>query len=341
MAAKRKGSARKPAQRRSAKPKAQRVYSSLEEILAHRIVSRQVSSRVHEESAILASILSSASPSMRKISYRSGIRVGRLVYAISKGQSKQHAWEYQYLGRLVDFFRNIGYPNTTYSVLPNMLIIDVKRSRANLGANLHVFEAGIISGFLTAATGRQVNAAEESCCYNGSDSCRFVTSGAQQKESSDEGVVMSGFGALVAKNAVNVSGRRRVAPIAEEYQQLSLSHHMHREVVKSSSYLSLIAGSLIGANLFKHYREIPLKGNGEALGAVSKAIELMGLGSPKLMKTGPYCIKVGFSRSNSRREFVEIANSLISGMLSEYPKASFTSKESIEDGKYQLEFTKA
>ena len=146
------------------------------------------------------------------------------------------------------------------------------------------------------------------------------------------------FAEHIAANTINIAGREARYGIADEYQVLAMSHHMHADLLKPSTYIALMVGAFIGTNLFKHYREIPLKGNAEALGAAARAIRSLNLGSPNVIMSEPFGIRVRFSTSNSKREFVEIANAAISGILSEYPGTEFGSRESVVNGLYVLEF---
>ncbi|MDE1768296.1 MAG: 4-vinyl reductase, partial [Candidatus Micrarchaeota archaeon] len=48
------------------------------------------------------------------------------------------------------------------------------RDLPNIGKNIHLYEAGIIAGYLSSSTGVRISARESRCVYKNADSCQFI-----------------------------------------------------------------------------------------------------------------------------------------------------------------------
>ena len=72
----------------------------------------------------------------------------------------------------------IGLHNSLYYPLRDKVIITSRpqqhHSALNMSKNVHIYESGVISGYLSTSTGVQVTAEEKRCVYNGARECQFV-----------------------------------------------------------------------------------------------------------------------------------------------------------------------
>ena len=104
--------------------------------------------------------------------YRSGFRLGKLYYG--QAISKTPKWYEDSIPELAKFFQRLGYAaKYQISRSGNPAITLKPKSNIKLGFNVHSFEAGIISGFLSHAKNAYVAMHESECTCNGAEECVF------------------------------------------------------------------------------------------------------------------------------------------------------------------------
>ncbi|MEM0201646.1 MAG: hypothetical protein QXR73_00515 [Candidatus Micrarchaeaceae archaeon] len=107
-----------------------------------------------------------------KEQYRSGFRLGKLYY--SQAVVSRPKWYEDSIPELTKFFQKLGYMvKYQISGSRNPTIILKSASNANLGFKMHLFEAGIMSGFLSGATNAYMAMHESECACDGADECIF------------------------------------------------------------------------------------------------------------------------------------------------------------------------
>jgi len=108
--------------------------------------------------------------------YKSGFRIGRIYYnqIASIAPGRAFRWYEDSLPALSDLFKHFGYA-FQYRIARNgdFTIILKDSKQIKLGFNMHQFEAGIISGFLSSAKNSYVPIGEKECSLNGNDECVF------------------------------------------------------------------------------------------------------------------------------------------------------------------------
>ncbi|MCL5239633.1 MAG: 4-vinyl reductase [Candidatus Marsarchaeota archaeon] len=118
-------------------------------------------------SLILQDLLYSSSPELRVLAFKSGYNLGAEAYRKSPGGT----------GALQRILENAGMGSIVYYPFESRSTFASRTTRSggqNLGINIHVFESGIISGYLSAHAGTSVVAEEKSCVFNGASHCMFV-----------------------------------------------------------------------------------------------------------------------------------------------------------------------
>ena len=72
----------------------------------------------------------------------------------------------------------IGLHDSLYYPLSDKVIITSRSTQPhrglNMGRSMHLYESGIISGYLSTSTGMQVGVVEKRCVYNGAKECQFI-----------------------------------------------------------------------------------------------------------------------------------------------------------------------
>lgn len=121
----------------------------------------------------IENLIYNATPKVADIGYSFGFYIGREIYEKQIGEKK-----------FIEMLEKIGLPDSLYYPLSDRLIITSKphaKKVSNIGKNMHVYEAGLISGYLSMSTGLRMNTTEPRCIYNGSDVCQFVAMPASKR----------------------------------------------------------------------------------------------------------------------------------------------------------------
>ncbi len=100
--------------------------------------------------------------------YNLGISSGKELYISSGG----------HVNALFKKLEALGLKSILYNPLGNTAVITASQDVTEnyVGANIHLFESGLISGYFSEHTGIRINTTEEECVYNSAQRCRFVSS---------------------------------------------------------------------------------------------------------------------------------------------------------------------
>ncbi len=279
----------------------QQAPQSYEETLLKRIISGRKAGNASEYSIIFNSALSGLTPGIKDVYYKSGFSVGRALYKLYHSD-KRYVWYEESVADLVAFFERAGFSGITYNVFPDR--IDLKfnnRDRTFLGTNVHVFESGIICGFLTAGKKQQVRVEEISCSNNGSDFCHFVTYQSIPHPESDGKFVLN---RLINGIMLHLNGNYTKQGFADEYSALSSSVIMESAY---SEHMSKILNHLGGEIASKSFKPTPNN--------LERLYELLGLGRLKVKSLRPLGVEIQFPMLKAKKEFVDISIAFLNGLL--------------------------
>ncbi len=306
-----------------------------EEVIISRIMKNESTRLVSENSLLFSSVMSNLTAGLGTLSRRHGSHIGRLIfYDISK--EKHYIWYEETVSDLIKFFERSGYRDITYNVFPEMVNIQIHdKPHVNLGINLHSFEAGIMSGFLTAATGRYILMEELECSCNGSDHCAFSTAHAKASYYNQERAKMAVnlFASHIIRQ-LDKSDKREPVKAAQEYYTISSHTMLDRGYSEEMEKMAYYIGSKVGYGLFSgKAREAPDKAFLESL---SELIKLLNLGEPNFKRTKPLSMNVDFGSSHSRSEMVSISLSLIRGFIETKQFGDISAAKEVRGGSYRL-----
>ena len=277
---------------------------SYEDILLRSIIGTEDGHKVAESAALFSSVLSNLSEGMRDLHYKSGMPIGRALYRLYE-KDRKYEWYEESVHDLVSFLERAGYKRVTYNVSPGRIEISIhNKDSMQLGTNMHGFEAGIMSGFLTAARMRLVHVNEELCCENGSEFCRFVTSDQYEPGSIDPQIVEKFFGSVNGR--VRETGRQRAEDmkIPEEYYLLASLMLMHKDYSSEIGQIMVSMGRRLAANM-KMTRS-----------NIENAMWLLGLGDARITSLKPLRGSISYSRLRAREEFLGMSIPFLDGLLS-------------------------
>ncbi len=284
--------------------------------LIGRIINRADSEKVSENAVLFISLLSNLTPSLSDVNKRAGMRVGRRLYMLLSGSRKYTIYE-ETVQDLVKFFEHAGYSSITYNVFPDRVDLRMHdRSHEYLGMDTHAFEAGIISGFLTAAKRQYVGVTEHACSNNGSDHCRFSSMQGQPRVQArvDTKASIHRFIEHVARQSERVEKVSEVR-ISPEYYMLAASTVLERPYQEELRHVASYIGSGIASRIFEGTKTQLSK---SSISRLERVVALLGLGRASVKSLKPIKIDISFDRLHSRSEFVELSLALINGLLKNY-----------------------
>jgi predicted hydrocarbon binding protein len=303
----------RPAKRKLKTVTAPTIFASYNEALLNSILSEKRRNKTTESALLFRSALSTLTPGMRELYHKSGISVGRLLYKIYHDK-KHYVWYHEGVADLVSFFESVGFSGVTYNVFSDGIYIKFNnRDKTHMGANMHIFEAGVISGFLTAGQEQHIKVEEVSCSNNGADFCHFVTSNMplRPREEADFPYKYDD----VLDNFVKAAAQRAQGPskilenFSEEYYALSSYVFLEQ---KYSEHMNRIC-QYIGAELNSKLKLQPKKRSAEMM---EMLFEEFGMGSLKIKSLKPLDLEMHFDRLKAKKEFVDISIAFLNGLVS-------------------------
>jgi predicted hydrocarbon binding protein len=297
---------------------AEKPVSTYEESLMERvIIKKKPASDLFPHYALDAcSVISSMSGSMEEIRYRFGVYLGRTLYK-RYYTIKNYILADETITDLVSFLEAAGYKHLTYSASSEKPEVRIYQPGApDLGKKIHTFEAGIMSGFLSAVTNRHAPVRELECSSNGGECCRF----AYDFEPSNTGseVDTEALDRFCDSVAAHFSKKQQVSYGTElvpgEYLALSWAMLLDKSYNEEIKGIVYHIGARIGAKLFKApaRKKNPMPTYLKAM----KVGRFLGFGRPEITSSDPLRAKLSFEIHFSRSEFVGVALSFYSGILS-------------------------
>ncbi len=306
------------------------------EIIINNIVSNSKGrNNVPDEAMLLGATISSLSSGMRELRYKSGMNVGKALYKQSS-LDKSYMFQEESVRSLVNFFDAAGYSNVTYRAYPDDIEIKIhERNNTDVGANIHSFEAGIISGYLSAMQKKYTAVHESTCSNNGGNCCTFTIKGSQNNGSNSV-PSMERFAASISERAKGPNANRHAAHVSDAYCLLSSSRLLDQSYLEPLKEIAAHTGREISDKLFEGKRA-----QRSFFSYIENTIRLLNLGEPEIKSTNPLQMEVKFNGIDSRSENVDLALAFIEGLISDRFGKEFVASERTNNGKYVLDIREA
>lgn len=160
--------AAKTARKAKAAPRAEvHALHGMEDILIERIIA---GGSEPSRGIALQDVLYGFTDGMRHLAYVAG-------YSLGERASRHHPG----ISALEKMLMAAGFGKVLYYPSEYSAVVTARRvARGSAGmGSVHVFEAGIIAGYLSAMTGVSLSVRESHCSLNGSDFCQFVASASE------------------------------------------------------------------------------------------------------------------------------------------------------------------
>ncbi len=278
-----------------------------EEVVIKNIVNNSnKSNNVPDEAYLLSSAMSSMSTGMKELHYKSGISIGRALYKMNS-ESKSYTFPEESVADLVSFFESAGYKNITCRAYPESVEIKIHEKRGpSVGTSLHSFEAGIISGFLSAANQRYVGVVESECTNSDGQYCKFTTNYTNSEQNNK--VELDKIASHITEN---ISSKHGNAGLANAYYLLSSSILLDKSYLDSMKSIASYMGKSVSEKL-----SVQRKGK-MSFHDITNTIRMLHLGNPIIVDTKPFRMKLIFDKVTARREFVDLSLAFVNGLLSE------------------------
>lgn len=273
--------------------------------------------------ATFGRILLSLTKSTKTLGYSFGVEAGKELYKIVS-QSKNYYWYEESIPELISFLEKATGDPVSYQFVHNGLRIRLHSKNApDLGTNIHSFEAGIMSGFVTVASHQPVKMCETACTSNGSDYCEFLSVEEEPKEKEVEmEEAVSRFAEHVAAAIKSMPTQDAGVPLG--YHALIMQPLLDSKYIEALNNISSYMGLKVAESLFDDKRP----GVSKIRDYLSKSAMLLNLGAPRLKsisKQPNLNMDFVFRPEISKKEYVEMSLAFINGMISKAsrPKVSF------------------
>ncbi|MGI0134869.1 MAG: V4R domain-containing protein [Candidatus Micrarchaeaceae archaeon] len=291
--------------RRASAARAPVSASGYDDALLKAVVNRHSKQSVSSHALELSGLLSSLTPAMRTAQHKSGFRIGRALYRIYE-PTKRYIWYEESISDLVSFLESAGLGSVAYNVFPDTVSIRIyNRHAPGIGIPTHDFEAGIISGFVSAGRHQHTEINETRCSRSGHEQCEFTRSSRQTTADVSEEWSIS---RLISGAVSAVHDGRQAPTVPSEYYMLvssTLFRHEYSHVLRNiATYL----GNEFASALH-------LTGTRPSLDRAEHLTRLLNLGSLRIKGLKPVDVEIEFDGLSSRMEHVELSLAFLDGLL--------------------------
>ncbi|MDE1850310.1 MAG: 4-vinyl reductase [Candidatus Micrarchaeota archaeon] len=315
-------SSKAPAKRKGS-PKVQNQqasgFSDLEGFLVKGISKHSNSPK--SASHILSELLYNITPSMRGLGYLSGFRAGLKLSSSHNPTNTIHP--------LVAALENAGFSRILYHPDKHSVVIRAHHHpdcESGAKKQVHVFEAGLIAGYLTESTHMTLRAIENRCVHEGGSVCQFL---AERDVEMGQVSAFEGMDEMIDALILAIGRRKIDSRISDGYFALQMLPLTKGPINSELSKLFYVIGERVASKTPKITEH-----------TAQNLCALFGLRKIKLEKgrRGISGISATFAQSNSLSGYAELVSSFLSGMLyQKYGKVASTERRLGADGSYTLE----
>ena len=269
---------------------------------------------------VVEDLMYNITDAMEYLAYKFGISVGRAVFVKS---SQDENVLFEVLEKL-GLGRIYYYPSTDQTLIRAHSSAPV----ISIGRNIHIYECGIVSGYLSALTGLIINTVEKRCRYNSADSCEFVSTPSMQP---------------VRHVAGETSPTKIIDAIAEKFKQTRYSKQEIRYDYHILPMLPMQEKELLGSMsdllyiIGRRYAELTKEGDStESLVNIANHFCIRKVEVRR--ESGEIRnINLKYNNYNSRDAYVTLSSAMFNGFVSYMTNSSGTMSRYIDaDGSYTV-----
>ncbi|MEM4071903.1 MAG: 4-vinyl reductase [Candidatus Micrarchaeaceae archaeon] len=271
--------------------------NDLEEALISDMLAKN-SGKVSTDSMVIPRVIYNATATMRNFAYNSGFSVGRILYA--KGSN---------MNSLLGLLESSGLGKILYYPFDDSSVFVGKpKASMELGVKAHVYEAGILAGYLSASTGTAIAVQEKYCVHNGDAFCQFIAEpkeAANASNSAEKNLnnVVETLAAAIAHSSADVEA------VNEDYYLLYMLPLLEKSITESLYKVLYATGSKIA-----EYAKNSNMANDKLLSSMSKTTGAEGV---NFVKRNGFLrgISIKYGMANSIGSLVNGYAALFAGMV--------------------------
>lgn len=260
------------------------------------LISEMANLRDSQGRTIIHDLIYNSTESMRNLAYRHGFSVGKELFDFS-GEGKIDA--------LLAGLKAAGMEHLLYTPAIDAVIIKNLHKTAHKATyknRIHIFEAGVIAGYLSTHTSTFINAKETHCTYYGDGFCEFVASGNQTPGG---GYRIQSLEETVGSVSDRILVDDEKAAGRHDYVILSLLPVLKEPIIRQVSKLFFLIGeNLAGAEGYDD-KEI-----------IKRIAGSLGVDAKMAVAGKTFSVRIGYNDYNSMRGFVELSTKAFIGFLS-------------------------
>ncbi len=248
------------------------------------------------EPMLHASIYNSTA-SMKRFAYSYGFSVGKEISVISGGKGILH---------LLNVLDNSGMGRMLYTPAGDVAIIKSStksKHKLQTGVRMHDYEAGMISGYLSAYTSKTINTTETHCRHSGDEFCQFASNDSFPERLDEDRVPADMMGKMVEMVCDSTGGPQGKA---KSYFLLSVLPVLRRPLIDESSGLMMA----LGESLALYKRDLQMAD------ALSRLASFFDITHQAREKRGVITVTLKYLPYNSTSGFVELSTKAFIGFLS-------------------------
>ncbi|MCL5440356.1 MAG: hypothetical protein M1448_00520 [Candidatus Marsarchaeota archaeon] len=281
------------------------ISDSYEEALLRSVLGKERVGEVSPRALLLAEILSGFTSRMREMSYTKGIGCGRTLFKII-GERRGYDQCGEYMPLFANFLGNAGYRDVTYQILPHRIIVQMKPpDGSNIRKKMHHFEAGMLCGFLNAASHRFAFVSEKSCTNEGGRECVIAYEPLREGNAGRGEDMWEAMKALAAKG----SDEQGAAAVGGDYHALVMDSIPWDKYSDSMNTLMRKFGAEASV-----YAAGMKENSGDIAERIVRKAEMLGFGKADI-KRADRRICLRFNRTLFRRGIKEMAEAFVEGMI--------------------------
>ncbi len=266
---------------------------------------------------MLHTAIYNTSAPMKRLAYSYGFSVGKEISVISGGKGILH---------LLNVLDNSGIGRKLYMPAGDVAIIKSSTKtghRLQTGAMMHNYEAGLISGYLSAYTSKTINTIETHCRYSGAEFCQFVSNDQDQEQPDGAQAAVPPMGKMV-EMVRDSSGAPQGK--AKSYFLLSILPVLGKQLISESAGLMLALGERLAVSEPRLQRT-------EALARLASFFDIS---HQVREKEGAITVTLKYLPYNSTSGFVELSTKAFIGFLSKSFKSSVRLSKAARDNVYTV-----
>jgi predicted hydrocarbon binding protein len=253
-----------------------------------------------EPKLLLPTLIYNSTDSMKRLAYGYGFSVGKELFLTAGREG---------ITPLLRVIENAGIGRTLYMpVIDTVVIKSATRIKHSINAqnNIHSYEAGMISGYLSGYTSSAIFTIETHCMYNGAPFCQFVSNSENIRGPSNSKFTLHKTIETITE-AINAS-EKQLGGKEQNYMLLCLLPILKKPLLEESSRLMFIAG--------KRYAELT-SGGGELERNLERLAFFFDIREMKIAKSkSETSVVLKYNAYNSMEGYLELSTKAFIGFLS-------------------------